>query len=79
LAAKYGIFVLNTPGTIDSSYRGELMIILHNTSGKEFKVNEGDRIAQIVLQDVPKINWIETDILSETDRGEGGIGHTGIK
>ena len=79
LAAKYGVFVLNAPGEIDSSYRGELMIILHNTSGKEFEINEGDRVAQIILREVPKIKWLETDTLSETDRGDGGIGHTGIK
>lgn len=79
LAANHGIFVLNSPGTLDSSYRGELMVILHNTSGKNFTIEEGDRIAQLVLQKVPKIKWIETDVLSETDRGEGGIGHSGVK
>lgn len=55
------------------------MVILHNTSGKNFTIEEGDRIAQLVLQKVPKIKWIETDVLSETDRGEGGIGHSGVK
>ena len=79
LAAKYGIFVLNEPGTIDSSYRGEIMIILHNVGEEDFIVEKGDRVAQLVLQKVPKIKWEVVADLSETERGEGGIGHTGIK
>jgi len=79
LAAKHGVFVLNEPGTIDSSYRGEIMIILHNVGEENFIVNKGDRIAQLVLQKVPKIKWKTNCQLSKTDRGTGGFGHTGIK
>ena len=79
LAAKHGIFVLNEPGTIDSAYRGEIMIILHNVGKDDFTVEKGDRIAQLVLQKVPKIKWEVVADLSETERGEGGIGHTGVK
>ena len=79
LAAKRGVFVLNEPGTIDSGYRGELGIILHNVGDDDFWVNKGDRIAQLVLQKVPMICWEATDELSKTDREEGGIGHTGVK
>jgi len=79
LAAKHGVFVLNQPGTIDSAYRGEIMIILHNIGEEDFTVEKGDRIAQLVLQKVPKIKWEVVTNLSETERGEGGIGHTGVK
>ena len=77
LAAKNGITVTNSPGTIDSDYRGEIKVILHNTSTKKFWVRPGDRIAQLVLKPVwlPVIEYV--DELSDTDRGEGGFGHTG--
>jgi len=80
LANKYGITVLNTPGTIDSTYTGELKVILYNSGDSDFTVESGDRIAQIVLQEVPMIVWEEvSEFTEETDRGSGGFGHTGIK
>ena len=77
LAAKSNITVLNTPGTIDSDYRGELKIILFNHGDKEFIVNNGDRIAQMVLMPVLKIEFEEVDNLPKTIRGSGGFGSTG--
>ncbi len=77
LAAKYNISVLNTPGTIDSDYRGELKIILFNHSKDKFTVNDGDRIAQMVLMPVLKVDFEETNELPETIRGSGGFGSTG--
>lgn len=80
LALKKGVTVLNTPGTIDSDYRNQIGVILINTSNEEFYVEPGDRIAQIVLNQVPKINWVPVDsqeALSSTDRGLGGFGSTG--
>lgn len=77
LAVKHGITVLNTPGTIDANYRGEIGVILFNASNKSFAVNPGDKIAQMVLQQVPTVEWEEVTELSETNRGEGGYGHTG--
>ena len=79
LALKKGITVLNTPGTVDADYRGEVGVILFNTSDEDFEVKAGDRIAQIVLNKVEQINWVEVDELDETKRGEGGFGHTDIK
>ena len=79
LAAKKGITVLNTPGTIDSDYRGELKVILINLSEKIFKVENGLRIAQMVLCPVIKATLKEVDILKDTERGVGGFGSTGIK
>lgn len=78
LANKYGITVLNTPGTIDADYRGEIMVLLYNAGGNSFSVNIGDRIAQIVFNKVEKANIMVVTELSETIRGEGGFGHTGI-
>jgi len=78
LAAKYGITVLNAPGTIDSDYRGEIGVILFNTSREPFVIKPGDRIAQAVLSKYEKIDWEEAESLDDTDRGEGGFGHTGI-
>ena len=78
LAIKYGITLLNTPGTIDSDYRGEIKIILINLSNENFIVNHGDRIAQMVLNKVEKINFELVDNLDETDRGTGGFGSTGV-
>ena len=77
LAAKYSIGVLNTPGTIDSDYRGELKIILFNHGEKDFVVNNNDRVAQMVLTPVLKIEIEEVDQLPETIRGSGGFGSTG--
>ena len=77
LAAKKNISILNTPGTIDSDYRGEIKIILFNHGSDEFLINNGDRIAQIVLMPVHKIDFEEVDNLPDTVRGEGGFGSTG--
>lgn len=79
LAFKNGIGILNSPGTIDADYRGEIKIILMNYSQIPFQVNSGDRIAQMVFAKYEKINWELTNNLSETIRGEGGYGHTGKK
>lgn len=78
LALKKGITVLNTPGTVDADYRNEIGVILFNTTDEDFKVEAGDRIAQIVLNKIEQINWIEVDELDETDR-KGGFGSTNIK
>ncbi len=77
LAAKEGITVLNSPGTIDSDYRGEIKVILQNHSGWDYIVEKGERIAQMVLQQVPRIEWEVVGNLDDTDRGEGGLGHSG--
>jgi len=79
LAIKQGITCLNTPGTIDSDYRGEIKIILINLSDVSHVVQNGDRIAQMVIQSVEKINWEEVTLLSETLRNNGGFGSTGKK
>lgn len=79
LAAKHGITVLNSPGTIDSDYRGEIKVILINHSNSVFDINNSDRIAQAVLKQVEQIEWEEVTELSSTDRGVGGFGHTGQK
>jgi dUTP pyrophosphatase len=78
LAINHGITLLNTPGTIDSDYRGEIKVILINLGKKEFKVKRGDRIAQMVVSKYAKVEWEETDELNATKRGAGGFGHTGI-
>lgn len=79
LALKQGITCLNTPGTIDADYRGEIKVILINLSGEAQSIQHGDRIAQIVLQKVEMVKWQETDSLEESARGAGGFGHTGIQ
>jgi dUTP pyrophosphatase len=79
LAIKQGITCLNTPGTIDSDYRGEIKIILINLSQEEQKIHSGDRIAQMLVSKVEKVNWITADEISVTARNEGGFGHTGKK
>lgn len=79
LALKKGITVLNTPGTIDADYRGEIGVVLINLSQEEFIVNDGERIAQIVIARHEKADFIEVEVLDETERGEGGYGHTGVK
>ena len=77
LAIKQGITCLNTPGTIDADYRGEIKIILINLSGEEQVIQPGDRIAQLVIQSVEKANWKEVTVLESTARNAGGFGHTG--
>ena len=77
LAAKKNISVLNTPGTIDSDYRGEIKIIIYNHGNTDFVINNGDRIAQMILSPVLRIEFEETNDLPETIRGEGGFGSTG--
>lgn len=79
LAAKKGITVLNAPGTIDADYRGEIGVILVNLSNEEFVINNGERIAQLVIAKHDRAEWIEVNELSETSRGEGGFGSTGVK
>jgi dUTP pyrophosphatase len=77
LAHKHGITVLNTPGTVDAGYRGEIAVNLYNTTDVDFPVEVGDRIAQLVIQQVERANFIEVERLPESDRGEGGHGSTG--
>lgn len=77
LAARSGITVLNSPGTIDADYRGEIKIILVNLSAEPFTVNNGDRIAQMIISRHEKAELIETEVLNESERGSGGFGHTG--
>jgi len=79
LAAKHGISLVNTPGTIDPDYRGEIKVILVNLSDMPFTLLPGERIAQMVIARFEHISWNEVDMLSETARGEGGFGHTGVK
>jgi dUTP pyrophosphatase len=79
LAFKKGISLLNTPGTIDADYRGEIKIILVNISNEEFVVNDGERIAQMVIAAHEKAEWIKVDTLNDSKRGTGGFGHTGTK
>jgi dUTP pyrophosphatase len=77
LAVKSGVTVLNTPGTIDADYRGEIKVILINLSQETFIINDGDRIAQMIVTQHEKANWVEVDELSVSERGAGGFGHTG--
>lgn len=77
LAIKQGITCLNTPGTIDADYRGEIKVILINLSKEEQLIQHGDRIAQMVIQKVEQVSWHEVEALSETERNAGGFGHTG--
>ncbi|MBT8271948.1 MAG: dUTP diphosphatase, partial [Bacteroidia bacterium] len=77
LALKKGITVLNTPGTIDADYRGEIGVILINLSAEDFHVKSGDRIAQLIISQHERAQWDEVEILSETVRGSGGFGSTG--
>ena len=79
LALKKGISVINTPGTIDADYRGEIGIILVNLSDEEFVVEHGERICQMVINKVETIQWNQVESLDESERGEGGFGHTGTK
>ncbi len=79
LAIKSGISVLNSPGTIDADYRGEVKVILVNLSEDDFTISNGDRIAQMVISEHQRAEFTEVNILSETERGAGGFGHTGTK
>lgn len=79
LAFKHGISIVNSPGTIDADYRGEIRVILVNLSDEEFVVNDGERICQMVISKHERIEWQKVDTLDESDRGEGGFGHTGKK
>ena len=77
LAIKYGISLVNTPGTIDSDYRGEIKAIVVNLSNEPFVINDGERICQMVISSHERVEWIPTEQLTETVRGSGGFGHTG--
>ena len=79
LALKHGITVLNSPGTIDADYRGELMVLLVNLSSDNFVVNDGERIAQMVVAHHAQVQFVPVTELDSTERGEGGYGHTGVK
>lgn len=78
LAAKKGITVLNAPGTVDADYRGEIGVILVNLSNNDFVINNGERIAQLVIAKHERAEWAEVEVLSETERGAGGFGSTGV-
>lgn len=78
LAAKKGITVLNSPGTVDADYRGEIGVILVNLSNEDFVVQDGERVAQLVIAKHERVTWQEVDVLSETERGSGGFGSTGV-
>jgi len=78
LAAKKGITVLNSPGTVDADYRGEIGVILVNLSNEDFVVNDGERIAQLIIAKHERVNWKEVNVLNETERGAGGFGSTGV-
>ncbi|MFO7658470.1 MAG: dUTP diphosphatase [Bacteroidales bacterium] len=78
LAVKNGIGILNSPGTIDADYRGEIKVIMVNLSNEDFVINDGDRICQMVIAKYEKISWSNVDVLNDTHRGSGGFGHTGI-
>ena len=77
LAFKHGVTVLNSPGTIDADYRGEIKIILANLSGEPFVIRDGERIAQMVVARHEQVEWVEVETLETTERGAGGFGHTG--
>jgi len=79
LAFKHGIGIVNSPGTIDADYRGEVKVLLINFSDQSFEVNTGDRIAQMVVARHEKVEWEAVEVLNETLRGEGGFGHTQVK
>ena len=79
LALKHGLTVLNTPGTVDADYRGEVMVLLINLGDKDFVINDGERIAQRIIAKHETADFIAVEVLDETERGEGGYGHTGVK
>jgi dUTP pyrophosphatase len=78
LAYKHGISIVNSPGTIDADYRGEIKVLLINLSTEPFEINSGDRIAQMIISRHEKVEWQQVEILNETTRGAGGYGHTGV-
>jgi dUTP pyrophosphatase len=78
LAFKHGISIVNSPGTIDADYRGEIKVLLINLSTEVFEINTGDRIAQMIVAKHETVNWQEVEVLNETSRGVGGYGHTGV-
>jgi len=78
LAAKKGITVLNSPGTVDADYRGEIGVILVNLSKEDFVIQDGERVAQLVIAKHERVSWEEVDVLNETERGNGGFGSTGV-
>lgn len=77
LAFKHGLTVLNSPGTIDADYRGEIRVILVNLSNEDFVINDGERICQMVIASHEQVNWVKVETLDDTERGAGGFGHTG--
>lgn len=79
LAFKQGISLVNTPGTIDADYRGEIRVLLINHGNEPFRVNRGDRVAQMVIAPVHRAEWVRVDVLKETRRSAGGFGHTGLQ
>jgi dUTP pyrophosphatase len=79
LAFKHGIGIVNSPGTIDADYRGEIKVLLINLGADVFEINNGDRIAQMVVAKHETVNWNEVEVLNDTTRGEGGFGHTAVK
>ncbi|PID95727.1 MAG: dUTP diphosphatase [Bacteroidetes bacterium] len=79
LAVKKGVTVINSPGTIDADYRGEIKVAIINLSGEEVEIEKGERIAQMVIQKHEQAEWIEVETLNETERGSGGFGSTGTK
>ena len=78
LAYKHGIGIVNSPGTIDADYRGEIKVLLINLSTEPFEINSGDRIAQMIVSKHEKVEWQQVEILNDTTRGAGGYGHTGV-
>ena len=78
LALKHGISLVNTPGTIDADYRGEIGIIVINLSDQPYTITDGERIAQLVIKEYVHVTWEQVDRIDETERGEGGFGHTGV-
>ena len=79
LALKHGITLLNSPGTIDADYRGEIGVIMANMGSEPFVINDGDRICQAVVARYSRVEWVQVDVLGHTDRGDGGFGHSGVK
>jgi len=79
LAFKHGLTVLNSPGTIDADYRGEIKVLLINLSDTPFVIKDGERIAQMIVAPHSRVEWVQTDALNSTERGAGGFGHTGTK
>ena len=77
LAVKHGISIVNSPGTIDADYRGEIQVVLVNLSSEDFIINDGERICQMVIARHARVEWLQVDDLDETERGAGGFGHTG--